>query len=170
MISPFCVAVVKEFDGFFPHVYLDPVGKRTIGYGHLMLPHETMTILNEDEADALLRADLRVASGDVEMTVATLVLAQHELDALTSFVFNLGVGNLRSSTLLRVLRNGDRRGAGAEFLRWVWATKPNGDKVKLPGLVKRRHAESVWFLGASEQTVLFIARGKMMGDSVRRPA
>lgn len=61
--------------------------------------------------------------------------------ALTDFVYNVGAGNFRSSTLLRKLNAGDVQGAAAEFARWNLA---NG-KV-MPGLVMRRDCEKKMFL------------------------
>jgi lysozyme len=67
-------------------------------------------------------------------------LKQHQFDALVSFAYNVGVGNLRSSTLLRKLNAGDYDGAALEFHRW------NRSKGKvLPGLVRRRAAEALLF-------------------------
>lgn len=62
--------------------------------------------------------------------------------ALISFTFNVGVGNLASSTLLRYLNNGKHVVACQQLVRWVYA-----NKVKLPGLVSRRGEEMQWCLG-----------------------
>jgi len=67
-------------------------------------------------------------------------LKQHQFDALVSFAYNVGGGNLRSSTLLRKLNAGDYDGAALEFHKW---NRSNG-KV-LPGLVRRRAAEALLF-------------------------
>ena len=68
-------------------------------------------------------------------------LNQNQFDALVSWTFNLGPGNLRSSTLLKRLNAGDYRGAADEFLKWNKA-----DGKVLPGLTKRREAERALFL------------------------
>jgi lysozyme len=67
-------------------------------------------------------------------------LAQGQFDALVSFSFNVGLGALGSSTLLRKLNAGDYRGAAAEFPRWNKA----GGKV-YEGLTRRRAAERSLF-------------------------
>lgn len=77
-------------------------------------------------------------------------LNDDERGALTSFVFNLGAGNLASSTLLKLLNSGDRGGAGIQFGRWVYATV-NGVRTRLPGLVARRAAEEALFVGQTVQ-------------------
>lgn len=68
-------------------------------------------------------------------------LTQNQFDALVSFVYNVGVGAFRTSTLLRKLNNGDYVGAAAEFKRWKF-----GGGKELPGLVRRRKAEEQLFL------------------------
>ena len=76
-----------------------------------------------------------------EEQVTSLVkvpLKQHQFDALVSFAYNCGVGNLRGSTLRRKLNDGDYESAALEFHRW------NRSKGKvLPGLVRRRAAEAL---------------------------
>jgi lysozyme len=85
-----------------------------------------------------------------EATVKRLVrveLNQEEYDALVDLVFNIGMGNFDTSTLLRKLNAGDTEGAIAEFARWN-----KGGGVVLSGLVKRREANRVLFLlGANLQ-------------------
>ncbi len=68
-------------------------------------------------------------------------LTQNEFDALVSFTYNLGAGNLLSSTLLKKLNAGDKAGAANQFDVWNKA----GGKV-LQGLVTRRAAEKDLFL------------------------
>jgi lysozyme len=68
-------------------------------------------------------------------------VSQGQLDALTSFVFNLGSGKLKASTLLRKHRAGNYTGAAAEFGRWIY-----GGGKPLPGLIKRRAAEAHMYL------------------------
>lgn len=68
-------------------------------------------------------------------------LTANQLGALTSFAYNLGLGNLASSTLLRLLNQGDYAGAAAQFARWNKAA----GRV-LAGLTKRRAAEAALFV------------------------
>ncbi len=135
--------------------YLDPVNIWTIGWGHAIryggrflkgeadraqmhaLYPEGITLA---QAEALLHADLIDTGRDVS-TMLAVEVSDNEFGALTSFAFNLGTGNLRSSTLLKKLNAGDRAGAADQFTRWVYA-----DGRMLPGLVKRRAAERALFL------------------------
>ena len=130
--------IIQEFEGCRLDAYQDSVGVWTIGYGHTKTAKKGMRI-DRREANRLLLEDVaRHAKG-----VASLLkvdVNQNQFDALVSFAFNLGVGALSKSTLLRKLNNGDAVGAAAEFSRWVYA----GGK-KLNGLVRRRDAERKLF-------------------------
>ncbi|RQZ12821.1 lysozyme [Burkholderia sp. Bp9031] len=135
------IALIKQFEGLRLSRYLDAVGKPTIGYGHLILPNERFTrALTPAEAEALLRRDLRGAELNLRKLLHVPV-TQQQFDALMSFVFNLGAGRLRSSTLLRYLNAGASARAADQFLVWNKA----GGKP-LAGLTKRRRAERALFL------------------------
>ncbi|NIF45994.1 lysozyme [Burkholderia sp. Tr-862] len=135
------IALIKQFEGLRLARYLDAVGKPTIGYGHLILPNERFTRpLTSAEAEALLRRDLRGAELNLRKLLHVPV-TQQQFDALMSFVFNLGAGRLRSSTLLRYLNAGTSARAADQFLVWNKA----GGKP-LAGLTKRRQAERALFL------------------------
>ncbi len=69
-------------------------------------------------------------------------LTQNQFDALVSFEYNIGYSKLSASTLLRLLNSGDYKGASDQFGRWVYG----GGKI-LPGLVRRRKAETQLFIG-----------------------
>lgn len=140
------VQLIKDFEGFVPKWYRDPVGVWTIGYGHTdsagSPKHATSAnmVLSEAEGTAILQRDL----GQYEAAVDRLVkvpLNENQYAALVSFTYNLGAGNLGSSTLLRKLNAGDYEGAANEFARWNKA----GGKV-LNGLVRRRAAEKALFV------------------------
>lgn len=131
--------LIKKWEGLKLVGYLDPVGVPTIGYGHTRTAVVGATI-TEKEADRLLRQDVVVAEDDVRRLVR-VPLNQSEFDALVSFTYNLGGGNLSKSTLLRKLNASDYAGAAAQFPLWNKA----GGRV-LQGLVKRRAEEQKLFL------------------------
>lgn len=135
------LSLIKSFEGLRLEKYRDAIGKWTIGYGHLILPNEGFPEkLTRPAAELLLKSDLQT----VEQAVNKLVkvqLTQNQFDALVSFAFNLGSGNLSSSTLLKKLNAGDYKGAADEFPKWNKAA----GKV-LSGLTKRRAAERELFL------------------------
>ncbi len=123
--------------------YQDSVGIWTIGVGHTAAagapaPVKGMTI-SDAECDAILSRDLAAFEAGVEAAV-TVSIAQHEFDALVSFAFNVGLGALRGSTLLKRLNAGDREAAAKQFSVWVKA----GGKT-LAGLVARRADEAALF-------------------------
>jgi len=136
--------LIKDFEGFRADAYLDAVGIPTIGYGH------TGTVSKQDvvngrtitmaEAEHFLREDLTVAGAGVDRHISVL-LNENQFAALTSFTFNLGTGNLQSSTLRRRLNNSDYGAVPSEMARWVKA----GGKT-LAGLVRRRGAEGDLFM------------------------
>ena len=146
MTTPVCeqaVNLVKHFEGLYLNAYLCPAGVPTIGYGHTAGVKMGQTI-TAAQADDFLKADLTAAAAQVDKLVK-VPLTPDQRGALASFVFNLGAGSLQSSTLLRLLNQGDYKGAAGQFGRWVYATV-NGVKTELPGLVKRRAAEAKLFL------------------------
>lgn len=90
---------------------------------------------SDAECLALLEQDAKVAS-DAVLRRTKVPLTQGELDAYTSFVFNVGESAYAKSTLLRLLNSGERRAACDQLLRWTYA---NGKQLK--GLVTRRAEE-----------------------------
>lgn len=134
------IALIKQCEGFRSTRYLDSAGKPTIGYGHLIKPGESFTVVDEAQADALLRADVRTAECAVKRQV-TVPLNAHQYDALVSFTYNVGEGALQKSTLRQKLNQTNYLGASVEFDRWVYA---GGKRVQ--GLVTRRVEERNLFL------------------------
>ncbi len=131
--------LIKSFEGLRLRAYQDSVGVWTIGYGTTADVRPGM-VITEEEALEFLRRDV----DKFEAAVANLVtvpLTADQFSALVSFVYNLGAGSLRQSTLLRLLNQGNLQGAAEEFLRWNKA----GGQV-LAGLTRRRNAERALFL------------------------
>jgi len=135
--------LIKKYEGLKLTSYLCPAGVPTIGWGHTYGVKLNRTI-SVEEAEVLLDHDYQEAEDDV-LEVVTVPLTENQLGALTSFVFNLGQGALKASTLRRKLNSGDYTGAADEFNRWVYS-KVNGVSAKLNGLVKRRAEERQLFL------------------------
>lgn len=131
--------LTETFEGCRLVSYQDSKGVWTIGYGHTFKVVAGMTCTQE-QAEAWLREDVLRASNAVNVLVK-IELNQEEFDALTDFVFNLGIGNFRDSTLLRLINQNSLRAAANEFPRW---DKCAG--VELEGLRKRRIAEQALFL------------------------
>lgn len=140
--SQSAVDLIKASEGLRLTAYRDSAGILTIGYGSTggIKPGQTIT---PDQAEAMLVDDLDEAAEAVRQLV-TVPLTQGQFDALCSFVFNLGAGRLRDSTLLRLLNQRKYGEAAAQFRFWVMA----GGKP-LPGLVKHRADERALFEGAT---------------------
>lgn len=136
------IDLITSFEGYYPSWYLDPVGVRTVGYGHTSerIPAGITVPLTREEALDLLRSDLKEYEAEVRRLVK-VPLSQPQFDALTSFAFNVGAGALASSTLLKRLNHGDYDAAAREFRRWVF-----GGGEALPGLKRRRAAEAALFM------------------------
>jgi len=134
-VSQECIDLVKFYEGFEDRAYLCPAGVWTIGYGRTKKVQEG-DMLTEPQAERDLLEELDEFAEQVLNTVK-INLEQNELDALTSWTYNLGVGNLRSSTLLKKLNSGDKNSVPFEMKRWNKAA----GKV-LNGLTKRRKAEA----------------------------
>ena len=140
MISEKGKSLIKDFEGFRTHAYQDSVGVWTIGYGHTKGVTPDM-VISAEQGDEMLADVLKEYENYVD-TLVTVPLEQNQYDALVSWVYNLGPTNLRSSTLLRVLNEGEYEKVPSEIRRWNKA----GGKV-LAGLKKRRDAEAEMFEG-----------------------
>lgn len=138
-ISENGLALVKHFEGCKLSAYVCPAGVLTIGYGSTGPHVRAGQTITQAQADALLAKDMERFEAGV-MKLVKVALDQDEFDALCSFAFNLGLGALSGSTLLKKLNLKDCAGAAAEFRRWDKA----GSKI-LPGLTRRRAAETALF-------------------------
>lgn len=136
--SPACTKLVKQFEGLRLTAYADPAGIVTIGYGHVGIRYNLGDTITESTANNLLSADLARACQCV--LSLKISLTQMEIDALTSFVFNIGCGAFNQSSIRKLLSSGDFAAAALEFPKWVHS---NG--FVLPGLVRRRAAEQALF-------------------------
>ncbi|MGR8980830.1 MAG: lysozyme [Gammaproteobacteria bacterium] len=143
----------KEWEGLVTHEYLDSGGAPTIGIGHLLTRSERMSGkivikgqgfayrngLTEQQCWDLLDQDLDGTEKAVNEAV-TVPLNQNQFDALVSFVFNVGDGAFRGSTLLKLLNQRQYDQVPVQLRRWV---RDNGHMVQ--GLVNRREKEiALW--------------------------
>lgn len=133
------VALIKGFEKCRLTAYRDAVGVLTIGWGHTGKVWLGM-VVTQEQADALLADDVQRTENGV-IALLKVPVTQGQFDALVSFAFNSGLGNLGASTLLRKLNVGDVRGAAEEFPRW---NKAGG--AVLRGLTLRREAEQKLFM------------------------
>jgi lysozyme len=156
-ISEAGIQLIKSFEGCHNSPYKCPADLWTVGYGRVLYPDQARLKTDErasyplrtehnrtfsgDEIDALLEADLQRFEDGVLRLCPAAADNQCHMDAITSLAFNIGLGNLQSSTLRMKYNREDYAGAADEFLKW---RKANG--VVLRGLERRREAERALFL------------------------
>ena len=154
-VSQKCIQQIKIDEGVRNKPYQCPALLWTVGVGHVIDPHHAKVpfaerktlpipagwdrVLSADEIDDILRKDLARFEAGV-LRLIKVPLTQGQFDALVSFSFNVGLGNLQNSTLRMKVNREDYEGAAEQFLVWTKA----GGKV-LPGLVKRRTHEKEMF-------------------------
>jgi len=150
-VSKEAIEGIKKDEGVRTKPYRCPALLWTCGVGHVIdpnhirvpfnerknipLPTEWDRVLSMAEVDAILAADLATFERGV-LRLCPSGLTQGRFDALVSFSFNVGLGNLQRSTIRMKHNRGDFEGAAEGFMAW---TKAGGKE--LPGLVKRRKHE-----------------------------
>lgn len=161
------IELIKHFeslhDGDLTHIGLqpkmDPLGIWTVGYGHALKidgeylrgekdkdrAYAMFPNMTEEHACTLLDEDCD--ERELQVSNLGLSLLQNEFDALVSFAYNEGIGNLRQSNLLKYISKGNR---SEETIKWafgVWCKgRVDGVLIVLPGLIKRRRSEAELFL------------------------
>ena len=143
--SKACADLVKSFEGCVLKAYPDPAtggDPWTIGVGATGPGIAKGVVWTQEQADDRLMADLARFGRGVWNAIGEKETTQNRFDALVSFAFNVGLGNLLSSTLLRKHVAGDYEGAAAQFIRWNRAS----GKV-MAGLTRRRAAEAAHYRG-----------------------
>lgn len=136
------VDLIKQFEGFRANAYLCPANVPTIGYGSITWGNGQRVKMGEivsmATAEKLLLNDLEKRAKALE----GLKVNQNQFDALISFVYNLGVGAFKSSTLFRkVQQNPEDVTIRSEFMKWNKA-RVAGKLMELKGLTRRRDAEA----------------------------
>jgi len=143
------VDLVKMFEGLHKlkddgmvHSYRCPAGKWTISWGHCKGVRSGMKVTMAQSEQFLLE-DLE-EHGKIVKKYVNVPLSQHQYNALVSFVFNLGGGAFRSSTLLKKLNKGLYDEVPEQLMRWNKA-RVDGKLTPLRGLTRRRAAEAAIF-------------------------
>lgn len=141
---------IKAEEGFRPTAEPDELATGhplTIGYGHTGPDVTLGQTITEEEADALLRKDLSNRAAALASHLGERTLGDNAFTALLSLAFNIGIPKLLRSTLLKKHKEGDTKGAAAEFGKWVYS-----GNVKRPGLVSRRRWEQSLYLKPDTST------------------
>ena len=139
-ISQKGIDLIKTFEGCKLFAYRDSVGIATIGYGHTKDVRIGMSI-TQKQAEEFLKSDIK----PVERILNGMGVnyTQNQFDALTSWIFNLGEGNFKKSTMYKniVARKSDIE-ITDQMVKWV-----NAGGKPLVGLKRRRVAEANMFIG-----------------------
>jgi lysozyme len=159
-VSKQCIEMIKHHEGVRTKPYRCPALLWTVGVGHVIdpnhirvkfedrkniaLPEDWNRVLSMAEVDRILAEDLANFERGV-LRLCPTGLTQGRFDALVSFSFNVGLGNLQRSTIRMKHNRGDFEEAAEAFMQW---TKAGGKE--LPGLVKRRKDEKALYSTASQ--------------------
>lgn len=135
------IQLIKSFEGCLLNAYLCPAKVWTIGYGSTQYldgkPVKQGDKITQQQAEELLIDTVNIFAEGVSKLIK-VELNDNQFSALVSFAFNLGIGNLQKSALLKkVNENPNNHMIRTEFAKWNRA----GGKV-LNGLTRRRNAES----------------------------
>lgn len=142
MISQIGIDLIKKREGFRLLPYADAGGKPTIGYGHLIKADENFDRgISLPDAEILLLDDIVESERAVVRLLDKVPLSGNQCDALTSFVFNVGVGAFENSQLYDLLVKRDFVAAAGQFPRWCFVNKKGN-----AGLLNRRLDEMKLFM------------------------
>ena len=138
--------LITTYEGFSSKPYLDVVKVPSIGYGTTKYKNGNSVKITDQpitKENALDELKFHVEEMCIPFIkkYVTVDLNQNQIDALCSFIYNVGSGNFIKSTLLKKINQKDFTGAAEEFLKWNKA----GGKV-YDGLTKRRNSEKTLFL------------------------
>lgn len=142
--SPAAIKLMHEFEGCKLAAYPDPGSKDgnpwTIGWGSTGPGIVKGVTWSQEQVDVRFAHDLAKFSEKVAAILGNATTTQAQFDALVSFAYNVGTGALAGSTLLKMHKAGDYRGARGQFGRWT-----KNDGKEMAGLVRRRAAEAALY-------------------------
>lgn len=142
-ISDRAVNLIKKYEGFVPHAYLDSDGNYIIGYG-TRIPDESYMNkkISEGHATNLLKKHVSNHVNPILNRFVKIKLNQRQYDALSSLIYNIGPTKFYKSQLLKSINNGDED----KVIKSHWIQFNTAAGKILPGLVRRRSEEISLFL------------------------
>lgn len=129
-------------EGFKNKVYSDPAGLPTVCVGHMDKNLKRGQSFSDEDCLNLFAKDWVKHQKQLDSLVKVPYASEWQRAALTDFTFNVGIGNVKSSTLIKLLNQGRHEEACLQLLRWNKA----GGRV-LRGLVVRRENALPYCLG-----------------------
>jgi len=128
------LSLLKKYEGFSRHPYLDTVGKSTIGFGRNL----DDCGISLEEAEHLLRNDLDRTWKELMQFPWFVTQPGNVKDALINMCFNLGIKRLLTFTkMIEALKNKDYTEGAIEVLDSKWASQV-GDRAKDVALMMRQ--------------------------------
>lgn len=134
-------SLIKFYEGLQLTAYKDIVGVPTVGYGHTGSDVVYPGRITLDEAERMFDNDISKFESGVNSFLTGSQISDNAFSALVSFSYNLGLTNLKNSTLLKLVNLGRMNEAGIQFTKW---DRAGGKEVA--GLFARRRAERDLFL------------------------
>jgi len=134
--------LIAPSEGLVTKTYLDPVNIITSCRGHVGPELKLGQTFTVDQCDKVFADDLIKHDKQLMSVVKVPFRSDYQHAAMLSFIYNVGIGNFSSSTMLKRLNAGNYSGACLELTKWVYA-----GKQKLNGLVIRRTKEYAWCVG-----------------------
>ena len=138
-------ALIKKFETCVLKAYIDAVGILTIGWGHTGRDVVPGLIWSQSQADQVFEDDTTSRSKVLAIYLDKVPTSDQQFSAMLSLMYNIGNNALRNSTVLRLHKAGNYKGAAAAFLMWNKGTV-DGKKVVLAGLTARRKEEKALYL------------------------
>lgn len=139
--SPKAYDLIKKFEGLRLAAYKDIKGIWTIGYGTTGPSVKEGMVIDEGEANRLLRVRVESIEGLLTQWMKARGMTQNQFDAIVSLCYNIGCVAFKSSTMNKLLNQGRYKEAAEQFERWCHA-----GSIVVVGLLKRRRAEKDLFL------------------------
>ena len=134
--------IVAPFEGKENKAYIDPVGIITVCYGNTGKEAVLGKTYSDEQCLDQMATDLKEHDKQLMSVVKVSFKSDYQHAAMLSFVYNAGIGNFSSSTMLKKLNTKDYDGACQELTKWVYAKKK-----MLKGLVIRRSVEYKYCMG-----------------------
>jgi GH24 family phage-related lysozyme (muramidase) len=134
---------IKKHEGFLAKVYLDSLGKATIGYGHLLTEEDDFVegvIYDKDILEALFEKDFNKAVQGAEELLKDYNIALVAREVIIEMVFQLGkTGVSKFKKMFDALKNNDYSRAAAEMLNSAWYRQTPSRCEELSELMRSCH-------------------------------